>query len=261
MIIDAHTHIHNEQILKDYSTKGGRRISRSVVMAWYKDSLEELLKFVDKHKNLVVVGTIDVFGDLGGQLKNIEELFKRKRAVGLKLYPGYQHFYPSDKEIWPIAELCQEYERPLIFHSGDVYDPEGSALLKYTEPIYIDELAVKFPQCKIIVSHFGFPYFLETAMIMSRNANVYTELSGVIDSSETLREKKRKLIEYVQDLERVFAYYPNLKSKVMFGTDYGGEDTPLNLVQPYIDLVQRVFIGKERKNVFYRLAEKLFFEK
>ncbi len=67
------------------------------------------------------------------------------------------------------------------------------------------------------------------------------------------------LNQYIQDLTRVFNYFPTIKSKIMFGTDFAGEDTTLNLVAPYIKLVEHVFSGKEQENVFYKLAEKIFF--
>ena len=185
-------------------------------------------------------------------------LFRSNKLFGIKLYPGYQYFYPSDEKVYPIAELCQKYNKPLIFHSGDVWNPEGGAILKYTHPIYIDELAVKFPKCKIIISHFGFPYHLETANIVSKNENVYTEISGTLDECDSDEEVINMSNQYIKDLQRVFAYFPNVKEKTMFGTDYGGENTPLNLIEPYIEVVESVFSKKEQQNVFSGLAEKLF---
>lgn len=260
MIIDIHTHIHNGQIYKDYSAKTKNKIAKILVMAERKTKLEDLLRFADTKNNLFIVGVVNIEKDIRTQLKILEKLFEAKKIFGIKLYPGYQYFYPSDKKIYPIAQLCQKYNKPLIFHSGDVYNPEGGALLKYAQSIYVDELAVKFPKCKIIISHFGFPYFLETATIVSKNENVYTDISGTIDNESFSEKEMRDMLnQYIQDLTRVFSYYPNIKSKVMFGTDYGGEDTPLKEVQPYIILVKRIFSKKEQDNVFYGLAKKLFF--
>ena len=65
--------------------------------------------------------------------------------------------------------------------------------------------------------------------------------------------------QYLNDLIRVFNYFPDIKQKIMFGTDFGGEQTPLNLVNPYIDLVNKLFAKKERESVFHALAEKIYF--
>jgi len=259
MIIDVHTHIYNEKTFKDYFTKAKNKVAKVLVMAWFKYKLEDLIKFTDTKDNLYPVGTVDVDGDIEQQLEFSKKLFDDKKLFGIKLYPGYQYFYPADDKIHPIAEVCQKYNKPLIFHSGDVYDPENSAILKYSHPVHIDELAVKFPKCKIVVSHVGFPYHLETANIVSKNENVFTEISGTLVECDSKKEAKNMLNQYSKDLERVFNYFSDIKSRIMFGTDYGGEDIPLNQIEPYVKLVKKLFNKKEQESVFYRLAEEVYF--
>ena len=259
MITDVHTHIYNEKTFKDYFTKAKNKVAKVLVMAWFKYKLEDLIKFTDTKDNLYPVGTVDVDGDIEQQLEFSKKLFDDKKLFGIKLYPGYQYFYPADDKIHPIAEVCQKYNKPLIFHSGDVYDPENSAILKYSHPVHIDELAVKFPKCKIVISHIGFPYHLETANIVSKNENVFTEISGTLVECDSKKEAKNMLNQYSKDLERVFNYFSDIKSRIMFGTDYGGEDIPLNQIEPYVKLVKKLFNKKEQESVFYRLAEEVYF--
>lgn len=263
MITDIHTHIYSEKDYKNYFDKAKGRVAKALVLD-YKirtPGLSKLIKFSQQKKNLFVLASVDMDKNISQQLKKLETHFKKKEIIGIKLYPGYEHFYPSDKKVWPIAKLCAKYNQPLVFHSGDFYDPDNIALLKYSRPIYIDELATKVPKCKIVISHFGFPYFMETAMVISKNANVYTDISGTIEVSDTKQEAIDLLEQYKKDLIRVFNYYPNIKPRVLFATDYGGEHTPLNLIDPYIDLVKKVFNKKEQKLVFTDLAEKLYFNK
>lgn len=255
MIIDIHTHILDKDIYKSYLLKAKKRIKKSFVLSFVDSDLKTLLKFISEEKNLHLIGGIDVNKNIPKQL----EFFKDKKIVGLKLYPGYQHFYPSDKKIYSIAKFCEEYNIPLTFHSGDVWDTKGNAILKYSKSIYIDQLAVKFPNCKIVIAHFGFPHFLETANIVSKNKNVYTDISGTIDNDySSSKEQKILFNQYLNDLRRVFAYFPDVKEKVMFGTDYAGEKTPLNEIELYISLVKKLFNKKEQDSVFYKLATKLF---
>ena len=47
-------------------------------------------------------------------------------------------------------------------------------------PIYIDEVAVKRPNLKIIIAHLGNPWIDETMLILNRNKNVYADISGLI---------------------------------------------------------------------------------
>lgn len=261
MIIDSHTHIYDKKIYQDYFTKARGKILKTIVMSWWKLDLEELIQFASQKDNLYIIGNIDMTGEIDKELKKQDKLFQQKKIFGIKLYPGYQYFYPSDEKVYSIAELCQKYNKPLVFHSGDVYNPENDALLKYSHPSYIDELAVKFPKCKIVISHFGFPYHLETANIVSKNENVYTEISGTLDECESDKEAKDMLNQYIKDLRRVFFYFPNVRAKTMFGTDYGGEHTPLRFIEPYIKVVKSVFSEKEQEVVSYKLAERLFLKK
>ncbi len=269
MITDTHTHIFDEDTYKSYFVKANDKIDK-VLTIYYKVTtnkkegiekvdLEDLINFAQSKDNLYVIGSVDVDDDINKQLESLQQLFEEKKIFGIKLYPGYQHFYPSDEKIYPIAELCQKYNKPLIFHSGDVYDFEGKAVLKYSHPIHIDGLAVKFPKCKMVIAHFGFPYHMEAANVVSKNENVYTEISGTIDKPDTNKDAENLLSQYAKDLQRVFNYFPNVKSKTMFGTDYGGEYTPLNQIEPYIELVERVFSKNEQENLFNKLAEGLFF--
>ncbi len=270
MIIDVHTHIYNEDDYKNYFRKSKEKVSKVLVMGYSKNyyytnygkydyNFINILEFIKTKNNLFMTGSVDMDGDIKKQLETLNELFKDKKIFGIKLYPGYQYFYPSDEKVYPIAELCQKYNKPLIFHSGDVYNPEKNALLKYSHPIHIDELAVKFPKCKIIISHIGFPYHIDAANVLSKNDNVYSEVSGTLDECESKKEATDLLNQYAKDLKKVFNYFPNIKSKIMFGTDYGGEDTPLKEIDPYIKLVKKTFSKKEQDSVFYQLAEKLFF--
>lgn len=257
MITDIHTHIYSELTYQAYFSKGNGQITKAIVMHWYKESFEELLNFAGTKNNLFITGTVDMNGGVEKQLTNLRSLLQEKKIVGIKLYPGYQYFYASDPKVYPIAQLCQEYNKPLIFHSGDVWDQDNTALLKYSHPLHVDELAVKFPGCNIIIAHFGFPYFLETANVLAKDKNVFTDISGTIDT-QSPEETKSLANHYVKDIKRAISYYPEITEKIMFGTDYSGEDTPLNQIDPYIQVIEQAFPKGKQENVFYSLADKLF---
>ncbi len=256
MVIDVHTHILDEKTYKEYKTKAEGKITKTLIMpSPEKESIEPGLKFDQKHEELFFIGMIFMDKDIYPQIERHEELFKAKKIYGIKLCPGYEYFYPSDEKVYPIAQLCQKYNKPLIFHSGDTASFIPNAMLKYINPIYIDELAVKFPDLKIVISHFGFPYFHETQMIVSKNKNVYTDISGIIDTGG-----KNIINRFAEDLKAVYDYYPGIKKKTMFATDFLGGKTDLNTVKEYFDLVDKVFSNGEKENVFYKTAEHVYFE-
>lgn len=260
MIIDIHTHIDEEEIYQSYLKKARDQIDLAFVLHWFKDDLLKTAGFIASKPNLRLIASVNIDGEehIKGQLTQIEVLLKEDRAIGIKLYPGYQHFYVSEAKINPIAQLCINHNRPLVIHGGDVYDSDNEAVLKYSNPIYIDELAMRFPKLKIVIAHFGFPHLLECANVVSKNKNVYTDISGTIIDDLPQRQALALFEEYKRDLQRTLNYFPDIKSKIMFGTDYGGEDTPLNEIELYIKLVKKLFSKKEREWAFSGLAKKTF---
>jgi predicted TIM-barrel fold metal-dependent hydrolase len=199
--------------------------------------------------------------DMAGQLGTLRQLFQDSKIIGLKLYPGYQYFYPSDNRVDDFAKLCIEFNKPMVIHSGDVYDLDGEAILKYANPIHVDDLAVRFPELKIVIAHFGFPYLLECANIVSKNKNVYTDISGTITDDITEEESQRLFNQYKSDLLRVLNYFPEIKNKIMFGTDYGSEDVTSREAELFLRLVDDIFDESHRDNVLSGLAQKLFLTK
>jgi len=159
-IIDAHTHIFNEDALLSYQEKAGDRVERMIVLHDIMEgdpSLEELLVFAAQHEELAVVGSarLNHAGSIEEQVVNLTALFEKKKIVGVKMYPGYEHFHADDKEVvYPIAEVCSRFNKPLIFHAGDVWDPEGTALLEYSYDVSlcVDRLAGDFPKLNIIIA-------------------------------------------------------------------------------------------------------------
>jgi len=266
MIIDIHTHVSTKAQWASYQKKAKHQAAKIISLAWcFPDSptepdVETLLGFTKTEPNIYVAGSINMEAEQKDQLALHEKLFQEKKIVAIKLYPGYQPFFPSDERVVAIAKLCEKYNKPLIFHSGDFYDIHGTALLKYSQPMHVDELAVRCPNTKIVISHFGFPHFLDTAAIVSRHNNVYTDISGTIDDSGLTKKQLTDLTEqYIADLKRVLRYYSDIKNKIMFSTDYSGDDTPLKHVQPYVKVLKALFNKQEQANAFHDLAEKLYF--
>ena len=266
MIIDTHTHVCNSKTLEEYRKRSKNKVSKIIALPFFEnppkvgEEIETLLKFSEKEPSVFPAGCFNMENGLESQLEFHEKLFGEKKICAVKLFPGYQRFYPYEEKVLPIAKLCEKYSRPLIFHSGDFYDPENKSFLKYSHPAHIDELAVKSPGTKIIISHFGFPHFLETANIVSKNKNVYTDISGTIDDwGISKKEIKNLAKQYMADLKRVFNYYPDIKRKLMFATDYSGESTDLKLIAPYMEVIKKLLCRKDQKSAFHELAEKLFF--
>ena len=69
---------------------------------------------------------------------------------GFKFHPTMQGFYPNDRLAYPLYEAIQEGGAIALFHTGQTGVgsgmPGGKGMrLKYSNPMYIDDVAVDFP--------------------------------------------------------------------------------------------------------------------
>ena len=82
----------------------------------------------------------------------------------------------------------------------------GGIRLKYSNPLYIDDVAVDFPGLKIILAHPSFPWQDEALSIATHKPSVYIDLSGW-----SPKYFPPQLVQYANTL---------LQDKVLFGSDF-----------------------------------------
>lgn len=184
------------------------------------------------------------------ELNRIEEYVINKEAIGLKIYAGYYHHHVYDDIYSPIYELAEKYDVPVVIHSGDTYSERG--LLKYSKPLEVDEIAVKYRDVNFIIAHLGDPWVMDCAEVIYKNPNVYADISGLIvgDRKEVKRVKSRKL--FVEHIKRALVYADDYK-KILYGSDW-----PLVDTKAYIEFVKKVVPRKHHEDVFYNNARKVF---
>lgn len=259
-LIDVHTHIFTDKAFGSYMEKVHFTVERAVTIQYWvtrappRYTIEQLLKFA-WNKPISVIAAMNMYYSVNEQLRRLTDV--KNDIAGVKGFCGYQYLYPSDESVYPFAEFCTEHDLPLMFHSGDT-SARGNPLLKFAHPLHIDELATRYPKCKIIIAHFGFPYFMDTAMLLAKHANVYTDISGVIDNQSTPERLARLIKRYQADIQRAIDYFPDIVDKILFGTDYSGEHTHLTQVQPYLDVAEGLFAGVERQAVLVANARRVF---
>ena len=139
------------------------------------------------------------------RVEELERCVTKLGVKGLKLYPTYQHFYPNDNRLFPIYERAQELGIPIMLHTGSSVFP--GSLMKYGDPLFLDEIAVFFPRLKIIQSHAGRGFWYDRAFFLAGlHENVYMDITGL---------PPQNLLKYFPDLERN-------ADKIIFGSDWPG---------------------------------------
>ena len=118
---------------------------------------------VDPHKGRLALEEVD---------RSLEEL----GLSGLKFLPHLHEMTPNDPRMYPLLKKAQQLNIPVLFHTG-VHFHAGTRL-RYCRPETLDDLAIDFPELKIIAAHFGFPWFYEALAVVQKNANVYFNIAG-----------------------------------------------------------------------------------
>jgi hypothetical protein len=142
----------------------------------------------------------------------LEHAFADLHLAGLKLHPSRQKFYPTDAELFPIYECCLRFNKPILFHSGISLEPDTNS--HYAMPEGFEGIAIRYPKLRFCLAHFGWPWVTETAALLLKYPNVYTD-TGLLyfDSAREFYDHvfKTELGEYWIDR--------SLRHQVMFGSN------------------------------------------
>jgi predicted TIM-barrel fold metal-dependent hydrolase len=166
-------------------------------------------------------------------------------AKGFKFHPSSQAFEPNDPAVYPVYEVIQEAGLPALFHSGQTgagagMRGGGGIRLKYSNPMYLDDVAVDFPDMPIILAHPSFPWQEEALSVATHKPQVYIDLSGW-----SPKYFAPILIQYANTL---------LKNKMLFGTDF-----PVLTPERWMADLEKVAIRDEVKpGIFKDNAARLF---
>lgn len=147
----------------------------------------------------------------------IENHLKCDKCVGVKIYPGYMPIYPNSEHYNLVYKLLIQYNKVLSVHTGMLASLAGK--LKYAHPLYLDDVAVDYPDLKIVMCHFGNPFLSEAAAVLERNKNVYADLSGLIEGVFDVQKFMDEENNYVE-LLKTWIKYVGDNSRFMFGTDW-----------------------------------------
>ena len=140
-------------------------------------SIEEKNRFIadvaERHQ-----GKIGAFFGIDPRRENGVELFDKAVREwgmrGLKLDPA-AGFYPNQRMVYPYYEKATELGVPVLCHTGAAIPPFRN---KYTDPIYLDDVTLDFPELTVIAAHFSFGWWQQAAFLISKKTNLVTDISG-----------------------------------------------------------------------------------
>lgn len=261
MIIDSHAHISiitkkdsNFDLVKQNLLKEMKlnKVSKTIIIPDNEQNpkcanLDAVIELTKNEPKLARIATLKANEIDGGNLKRIKKLFLKKLALGFKIFPGHDPVYPTDKRWLPIFKLCEEYNLPLIIHTG--INSNNRSVAKYNDPKHIVKVATDFKNLKIIIAHYFWPK-LDYCFKMTTNFNnIYFDTSALADP-EIIKESGglKKIREILAKTVR------RRVNSVLFGTDW-----PIGGLKKHIGLINSLPIASEEKQkIFFHNVQFVF---
>lgn len=262
MIIDCHVHLNHyadekvdalsTSIAELQRTMRRNRVDAAVILTSYKvspgrPSTRQVVEAVQGIPSLHVVAGISFENFSAETIVELDEMLAAGKVCGLKLYPGYEPFYPSDPKLEPMYQLAEKYDVPVMIHCGDTYSVKGK--VKYAHPLHVDEVAVDHPGVKLVICHLGNPWLTDCMEVVYKNPNVYADISGLVlgNFSERFEQYMRRQL---QDL-LMWGVNP---TDVLYGTDW-----PISSMESYLAFMEDLKIPvSDKQAIMCDNAAKLF---
>jgi len=219
------------------------QVSRSLICAWWSPtgpliSNDEVAAYVKQYPDrLVGVASADLYRPM----EAVRELRRCVKELGFKALRIVQWLWnlpPTDRRYYPLYAECIELGIPFccqVGHTGPLCPSEPG------RPIpYIDEVAIDFPELKIVGGHIGYPWTTEMIAVATKHENVYIDTSAYV-----AKRFPAELVTYMQKHGR---------KKVMFGTNYPMV-TPAMCLK---DLDSLQFTDEVKKLFLYENAIRVF---
>jgi predicted TIM-barrel fold metal-dependent hydrolase len=173
-------------------------------------SNDEILELAAKERD-VLIPFVSIDPHRADAADEARRLIADHDVRGFKFHPSLQGFFPDDRLAYPLYEVIAEHQLPAVFHTGQTAVGSGlrgggGILLKYSNPIHLDEVAADFPDMQVIMAHPSVPWQDEALSVAGHKPNVWIDLSGW-----SPKYFPPQLVRHANSL---------LREKVLFGTDF-----------------------------------------
>ncbi|MEM7345044.1 MAG: amidohydrolase family protein [Chloroflexota bacterium] len=217
-------------------------VTKSLISAWVAPrnvmiSNDEVAEFVNQYPDrLVGIGSVDISNPMAA-VAEIRRCVNELGFKGIRVLPWLWEVPPTDRLFYPVYTACCDLDIPFctqIGHTGPLMPSEVG------RPIYLDRVALDFPELTIVAGHIGYPWTDEAIAVATKHLNVYIDTSAY-----TVKRYPPQLVEYMKAHGR---------QKILFGTNYP-MIPPTKALQGLdrLDLtpdIQALFLGENAQRVF-----------
>lgn len=183
-------------------------VRQALTSAWYAPrnamiSNDEVAGFVAQAQGrLVGVGSVDISRPLAA-VREVRRCVQELRFKAIRVLPWLWEVPPTDRRFYPVYAACAELGVPFctqIGHTGPLMPSEVG------RPIYLDTVAIDFPELTIVAGHIGYPWTDEAIAVATKHERVFIDTSAY-----TARRYPPQLVEYLRGHGR---------HKVLFGSNW-----------------------------------------
>lgn len=141
------------------------------------------------------------------QLRDLEYAVNELGFVGAHAYPHWFSLPPNAPQWYPIYAKCCELDIPIMMQVGQnlIYQKD-IRLPSVAKPILLDQIAIDFPELKIIGIHVGTPWAEEMIAMAWKHENVFIGIDAYAP-----KHLPASVVHYMNSYG---------SHKVLFGTDY-----------------------------------------
>ena len=267
LILDCHVHLNNykeldtskkipsleERVSALLESMHENDIDYCIILSSYKvdinrPSTNQIIDVTKKHVDkLGVVAGFSIDNHTNEDLENYRKWLKDGYIKGIKIYCGYEHYYPYDERYQRAYDMCVEYGTPLMVHTGDTFS--STAKIKYSHPLNVDDVAVDNPELNIIICHLGNPWIIDCQEILYKNKNVYADISGLFVSEFTSTTETHYIMKIKELLDYVGAQH-----HLLYGSDW-----PISNMSSYLSFVEKLELDQESSDrLMFKNAQSIF---
>lgn len=141
------------------------------------------------------------------QLRDLTYAVEKLDFVGAHSYPHWFRLPPDAAQWYPIYAKCCELNIPIMMQVGQnlIYQKDVR-LPSVAKPILLDQIAIDFPELRLIGIHVGTPWAEEMIAMAWKHENVFIGIDAYAP-----KHLPASLIHYINTYG---------SEKVMFGTDW-----------------------------------------
>lgn len=168
------------------------------------------------------------------------------KAIG-ELGLPYGGYPLNDPACFPLFELAQRYDIPVFFHTGfGGPNPPPKFRIALSDPLLLEDVAIRFPKLKIIIMHMGWPFYDHALYMLWTYENVYLDTATVnwILGKELFNRMLQEAVESVGS------------DRILFGSD---QMVWPQMITPAIESIRdaRFLSDQDKRNILGDNARRL----